>query len=76
MSYETIEGLPADVKRVLPKKAQEIYLKAFNSAWEVYRDPRRVRIKDSREVVASRVAWNTVRNKFRKDDVGIWVSKI
>lgn len=76
MSYETIEGLPTDVRRVLPKKAQELYLKAFNSAWEVYRDPRRVRFKASREEVASRTAWNTVRDKYRKDDFGSWTLKL
>lgn len=75
MPYQTIEGLPADVRRVLPKKAQEVFLRAFNSAWEKYRDPRRVRFKASREDVAIRTAWNAVGEKYRKDDLGSWVQR-
>ena len=39
MPYKTISSLPDSVKNHLPKHAQEIYLAAFNNAWEQYRDP-------------------------------------
>jgi cation transport regulator len=34
MPYKNIEDLPERVQDNLPKHAQEIYLKAFNSAWD------------------------------------------
>ncbi|MBN2094613.1 MAG: ChaB family protein [Candidatus Aenigmarchaeota archaeon] len=75
MPHKSLTDLPPSVRRVLPKHAQEIYLKAFNSAWETYRDPRRIRNKESREEVASKVAWSAVKEKFVKDDLGTWVER-
>ena len=40
MPYAGIEQLPAQVRDHLPVHAQRIYMEAFNSAWERYREPR------------------------------------
>lgn len=48
--------------------AQEIYLAAFNNAWEEYAE------REDREVVAHKVAWSAVKKqyvKFGKE----WVKK-
>jgi cation transport regulator len=36
MPYRTMNELPESVQKHLPKHACEIYMKAFNSAWEQY----------------------------------------
>ena len=40
MPYADISDLPASVRSHLPTHAQEIYLAAFNNAWEEYAEPR------------------------------------
>ena len=67
MHYGTLNDLPKSVKNVLPKHAQEIYLAAFNNAWDEYKDPEDRRGDDSRETVAHKVAWAAVKNKYEKD---------
>jgi cation transport regulator len=75
MAYDTIRDLPKSVRDNLPRKAQEIYKEAFNSAWEFYRDPdKREDEDDSREEVAHKVAWSAVKEKYVKKD-GKWVKK-
>jgi cation transport regulator len=60
MPYATIADLPAPVRRHLPEHAQEIYLSAFNHAWESYAtDP-------GREEIAHRIAWAAVKRRYRK----------
>ncbi|HAC29026.1 MAG TPA: cation transport regulator ChaB, partial [Marinobacter hydrocarbonoclasticus] len=39
MPYDRKSDLPDGVRNNLPAHAQEIYRKAFNSAWEEYRNP-------------------------------------
>ena len=39
MPYHSANDLPGNVRNVLPKHAQEIYLAAFNNAWDEYKDP-------------------------------------
>jgi cation transport regulator len=76
MPYETIKDLPDSVRENLPKHAQEIYLAAFNSAWEEYKDPKERRGKASREETAHKVAWAAVKDKYEKDDAsGKWKAK-
>jgi cation transport regulator len=75
MHYEKIDDLPPTLKRVLPKEAQEIYLKAFNSALEDYEDPVKRRFGDSIEEVAERLAWSAVKKVYEKNDNGSWVKK-
>ncbi|HEY9623339.1 MAG TPA: ChaB family protein [Crinalium sp.] len=65
MPYEHIKDLPESVEKHLPKHAQEIFLAAFNSAEEEYRDEER----------AFRVAWSAVKHKYQKGDDGNWHAK-
>jgi len=68
MPYTDISYLPASVKNHLPMHAQEIYLAAFNSAWEEYAS------RDDREILAHKVAWSAVKKQYVK--VGKeWVEK-
>jgi len=60
MPYADISGLPASVRNHLPTHAQEIYLAAFNNAWEEYAE------RADREAVAHRVAWAAVKKQFEK----------
>ena len=68
MPYREISGLPDSVKNHLPHHAQEIYLAAFNNAWEEYAE------REDREMVAHRVAWSAAKKQYVK--VGKeWVEK-
>lgn len=68
MPYDSISELPGSVRDHLPEHAQEIFLEAFNSAWDQYAD------RSDREETAFRVAWSAVKQKYRKSD-GNWVRK-
>jgi len=56
------------------RQAKDIYLAAFNHAWEEYKNPEDRRGDESREEVAHKVAWAAVKQKYQKsgDD---WVEK-
>lgn len=71
MPYKNLSELPDSVQHVLPKHAQEIYLAAFNNAWEEYKHPEDRYDKDSREVVSHKVAWAAVKHSYEKID-GKW----
>ncbi|MFO7559335.1 MAG: ChaB family protein [Desulfobacterales bacterium] len=66
MPYENLKSLPKPVRNVLPMHAQEIYLAAFNNAWEQYKDPKERKGNDTREEVAHKVAWAAVKQKYQK----------
>lgn len=74
MPYKSKNDLPEQVKNNLPPHAQEIYQKAFNSAWDEYKDPEDRRADKSREGTAHAVAWSAVENKYEKQG-GEWVKK-
>ena len=74
MPYQKISDLPDSVKDNLPKRAQEIYMAAYNSAWEEYDEPEERRGDASREETAHRVAWAAVKKKYEKQG-DKWVSK-
>jgi cation transport regulator len=63
MPYSKISELPENVK-ILPKKAQSIFMSAFNSALEQYGD----------EETARKVAWGAVKKSYKKEGEK-WVSK-
>ena len=65
-TYKQITQLPDSVKNNLPKRAQEIYKEAFNSAVEQYGEEDR----------AHRVAWSAVENKYEKNEKGNWSRRI
>jgi cation transport regulator len=76
MTYDKISELPDSVKDNLPKHAQEIYMEAYNSAWDQYEEPEERRGDASREETAHKVAWSAVKKKYEKDEkTGEWQSK-
>jgi cation transport regulator len=76
MPYHKLNDLPDSVRDNLPKHAQEIYMEAFNSAWEQYKDPEDRRGDATREETAHRVAWAAVKQSYEKDDSsGKWQKK-
>lgn len=75
MPYNSISELPEAITKHLPTHAQEIYLKAFNNAWEEYKTPQKRRTEETREEVSHKVAWSAVKKKYRKNKEGNWVEK-
>jgi cation transport regulator len=76
MPYRKVQDLPDSVKDNLPHHAQEIYMEAFNSAWDQYDQPEERRGDASREETAHKVAWAAVKKKYEKDErTGEWRSK-
>ncbi|MGB9937558.1 MAG: ChaB family protein [Methanobacterium sp.] len=75
MPYKNKNDLPKQVTENLPEHGQEIYLKAFNNAWEQYKEPKERRGNESREQVSHKVAWSAVENVYKKDKSGNWVEK-
>lgn len=76
MPYKDLSDLPERVKGNLPKHAQEIYLEAFNNAWDQYAKPEERRGNESREEAAHKVAWSAVKKVYEKDEkTGKWEKK-
>ena len=75
MPYDKKSELPERVKDNLPKKAQEIFREAYNSAWKQYKDPKDRRGDASREEVANKVAWSAVKKEYKKEG-DKWVKRI
>ena len=76
MPYKTDTELPESVRNALPKHAQDIYRKAYNSAWDEYADASKRRGDESQEETAHKVAWAAVKDKYEKDDTsGTWKPK-
>ena len=67
MPYSSTGELPDNVKG-LPDHAKEIYMKAFNGAFDQYKD------RDNREALAHATAWAAVEKSYEKKG-GRWVSK-
>ena len=72
MPYSNLSDLPSEVRKALPEHAQEIFLAAYNSAWEQYKDPEDRESDDTREEVSFAVAWSAVKNVYEKKS-GEWV---
>lgn len=66
MPYKKLSDLPENVKNVLPSSAQEIYLAAFNNAWDEYQKASKRAGDASREETAHKVAWAAVKKKYVK----------
>ena len=73
MPYHSRSDLPDAVTNVLPKHAQEIFLAAYNNAYDEYASPEDRDGDDSREEVAFKVAWSAVKERYHKSDSGNWV---
>jgi cation transport regulator len=74
MPYDRNSDLPKAVLDHLPEHAQTIYRKAFNNAWEQYKDPSERRGGADREETAHRVAWAAVKESYEKQG-DRWVKK-
>lgn len=75
MPYKKLNDLPDSVRDNLPHHAQEIYLEAFNSAYEQYDQPEERRGDSTREETAHRVAWAAVKHKYEKNEKsGKWTA--
>ena len=72
MPYSTLSDLPSEVREALPEHGQEIFLAAYNSAWEQYKNPEDREGSDTREEVSFAVAWSAVKNVYEKKS-GEWV---
>ncbi len=75
MPYHNLADLPDSVRDNLPEHAQEIYMEAYNSAWDEYDAPEDRRGDASHEETAHKVAWSAVKNVYEKNDEGRWVRK-
>ena len=75
MPYDSVDDLPASVRDNLPKHAREVYLAAFNDAWDEYKDAEDWKGGASREEGAHKVAWSAVKHKYEKKKDGNWKSK-
>lgn len=75
MPYNSNSELPENVTNVLPAHAQDIFRKAFNSAYDEYDRPEERRGDLSREDTARRVAWAAVKNTYKKGEDGKWHPK-
>lgn len=75
MPYDKNSKLPDQVRNNLPEKAQTIFRKAFNSAWEKYDSPEKRKGETGREETAHRIAWAAVKKSYQKDEQGRWVPK-
>ncbi|MFP4547844.1 MAG: ChaB family protein [Fidelibacterota bacterium] len=74
MPYDDINKLPKSVRNPLPKKAQKIFLAAYNNAWDQYKNKEDRQGDDSRETVAMKVAWSAVKQNYEKKN-GDWQPK-
>jgi len=70
MPWNITEDLPEDLRKTLPNKAQEIFLNAFNSAWN---GPCKDK-SGERDPCAFQRAWGAVKNLCRQEGDN-WVSK-
>jgi cation transport regulator len=77
MPYHDVHDLPESVREHLPVHAQDVYLAAYNSAWDEYKRPDRRRGEESREETAHKVAWAAVKHEYEKDErTGEWKPKL
>ena len=67
MPYDSKKDLPDSVRDNLPSHAQEIYMKAFNSAWDEYSNSKDRRGNETREETAHKVAWAAVKKEYHKE---------
>ncbi|KGT92722.1 putative cation transport regulator ChaB [Enterobacter cancerogenus] len=75
MPYKSRDSLPDSVRHVLPAHAQDIYLAAFNSAWDDYKDKKDRKDDSSREEVSHKVAWAAVKHSYEKGRDDKWYKK-
>lgn len=67
MPYNTISELPQQVRSSLTSDLQEIYMEAYNSAYD-----NACKNKSDREACANKAAWAAVKNVAAKGEDGVW----
>jgi cation transport regulator len=60
MPYRVVDDLPDTVRLHLPLHAQEIFLAAFNNAWQQHAS------EFDHEATAHRIAWAAVKRHYHK----------
>jgi cation transport regulator len=75
MPYSKLNDLPDSVKDSLPRHGQEIYMEAFNNAFDQYKNPSKRRGSEDRETVAHKVAWSAVKQRYERSAQGDWHEK-
>lgn len=68
MPYPRNEDLPANLRRILPEHAQDIFREAFNHAFAAHAGELR------QEEAAHRIAWAAVKRSYAKTSRG-WVRR-
>jgi cation transport regulator len=72
--YKSKSDLPKTLREYLPEELQDIYLKAYQRAWEEYEDTQGGDI--GREAVAHRDAMMAVEHDYvYHEDMGKWYAK-
>ena len=70
MRYGSKSDLPPTMRDVLPERAQGLYLKAYNQAWDEYEDGQGYL---SRDGLAHQRGWAAVRHEYVQDQgTGKW----
>ncbi len=64
MAYQQLEDLPQEVTEKLPKHGQQLFMTAYNAVSDNGMD----------EKDATKVAWDSVKNSYKEDKDGNWVS--
>ena len=62
MPYGTVQQLPVTIRDTLPDKAQEIYRKAYNQAWEEYQEEAHRGL--NQQGLAHQQAWMAVKQEY------------
>jgi cation transport regulator len=74
MFYTDINKLPSTIRETLPVEAQELYMEAYNAAWEL--QPAEGHHGLSPESVAHQIAWDAVNREYVHDlKLGKWYRK-
>ena len=63
MTYQQLEDLPNEASQ-LPKHGQQLFMTAYNAAFD----------NGMNEENATKVAWSSVKNSYKEDKDGNWVS--
>lgn len=73
MYYQNLSDLPQDVQETLPEAGQQLYMGAFNDAWQRY-DPESDSSEASKHDVVHREAWAIVEEAYVREG-NRWVQR-
>lgn len=75
MLYKSREELPENIREALPEEAQNLYIKAYNSAYKDHQDSQRP-AHVSLHQIANEQAWKVVGREWQKDtEHNVWIKK-